>query len=287
MNYEKLYFKFVESFKQQTIEDGEYTEKHHIIPRYAGGSDDEENLVKVLYRQHIFLHKLLYAWLKNPQDLSAVRLMSGVGVDRKLEICSMAGKIGGRKNVESGHMKRMTDEHSKRIGLENVKSGHLDRIRKFANNEVQKEKLKILCKHNVESGHLDKIRELAHEANRNRVWTDDQRQKCRENMLKRCEDPSYIEDLKRYNKIRTDQMKQESFQRSLDVLNTEQVFEEYLHMTPKKQSKYNFYTPTGLVFSSPTMMALYFGIPEHKGMLESWCKKEMNGWYCKLKSAQD
>lgn len=287
MNYEKLYFKFVESFKQQTIEDGEYTEKHHIIPRYAGGSDDEENLVKVDYRQHIFLHKLLYAWMKNPQDLSAVRLMSGISVDRKLEICSMAGKIGGRKNVESGHMKRMTDEHSKRIGLENAKSGHLNRIRQFANTEVRKEKLKTICKHNVESGHLDNIRELAHEANRNRVWTDDQRQKCRENMLKRCEDPSYIEDLKRYNKIRTDQMKQESFQRSLDVLNTEQVFEEYLHMTPKKESKYNFYTPTGLVFSSPKLMALYFGIPEKQSMLETWCKKNKNGWYCKLKSAQD
>lgn len=287
MNYEKLYFKFVESFKQQTIEDGEYTEKHHIIPRYAGGSDDEENLVKVTYRQHIFLHKLLYAWLKNPQDLSAVRLMSGISVDRKFELCSMAGKIGGRRNVESGHMKRMTDEHSSRIGLTNVASGHLDRIRKFSNTDVRKEKLKILCKKNVESGHLDRIREAAHEANRNRIWTDEQRQRCRDNMLKRCEDPSYIEDLKRYSKIRTEQQKAESFKRSLEVLNTEKVFEEYLHMTPKKKSKYNFYTPNGLVFTSAKNMAMYYGIPEKQSTLESWCKKGMNGWYCKLKSAQD
>lgn len=41
------------------IPDGEYKERHHIIPKCMGGSDDEENLVDLLLREHIIAHKLL------------------------------------------------------------------------------------------------------------------------------------------------------------------------------------------------------------------------------------
>lgn len=41
------------------IPDGEYKERHHIIPKCMGGSDDEENLVDLLLREHIVAHKLL------------------------------------------------------------------------------------------------------------------------------------------------------------------------------------------------------------------------------------
>lgn len=280
-----MYFEFVESFKQQTIEKGVYTEKHHVIPRYAGGADNEDNLVTVTYRQHIFLHRVLYAWKGNPQDYAAIRLMSSIDVDKKQILCSMAGKIGGKKNVESGHMKMLGDTYGKINGRRSVESGHLASIRHLANNDVQREKLKILCKKNVESGHLDRIRELAHEANRGRVWTDDQRQTCRDNMNRRCEDPEYIKKLKEYSARSSAQKKEQSYQRSLEILNKTEVFTEYLHMTPKKQSKYYFVTPTGLKFESPRNMALYFGIPESKGMLETWCKRFMNGWSVELKSA--
>ena len=41
------------------VPDGEYKERHHIIPKCMGGSDDEENLVDLLLREHIIAHKLL------------------------------------------------------------------------------------------------------------------------------------------------------------------------------------------------------------------------------------
>jgi len=41
------------------VPDGEYKERHHIIPKCMGGSDDEENLVDLLLREHIVAHKLL------------------------------------------------------------------------------------------------------------------------------------------------------------------------------------------------------------------------------------
>jgi hypothetical protein len=36
-----------------------YTEKHHIVPRCMGGSDDEENLIELSYPQHIMAHYLI------------------------------------------------------------------------------------------------------------------------------------------------------------------------------------------------------------------------------------
>lgn len=41
------------------IPDGEYKERHHIIPKCMGGSDDEENLVYLYAREHIVAHKIL------------------------------------------------------------------------------------------------------------------------------------------------------------------------------------------------------------------------------------
>ncbi len=41
-----------------------YTEKHHIIPRSCGGSDDKSNLVKLTAREHFIVHLLLTKILK-------------------------------------------------------------------------------------------------------------------------------------------------------------------------------------------------------------------------------
>lgn len=54
MNYERIY-------KELTSEDSQasYTEKHHIIPKCMGGSDENSNLVKLTAREHYIAHKLL------------------------------------------------------------------------------------------------------------------------------------------------------------------------------------------------------------------------------------
>ena len=54
MNYQKLYNSIVAN-----PDTSGYTEKHHIVPRSLGGSDDNLNLVEVSARQHFLLHWLL------------------------------------------------------------------------------------------------------------------------------------------------------------------------------------------------------------------------------------
>ena len=37
----------------------EYHERHHIIPKCCGGSDDKNNLIDLFAREHFIAHKLL------------------------------------------------------------------------------------------------------------------------------------------------------------------------------------------------------------------------------------
>lgn len=57
MNYKKIYTNIIEN-RKITPFDG-YVEKHHIIPRCLGGSDDESNLVSLSAREHFICHLLL------------------------------------------------------------------------------------------------------------------------------------------------------------------------------------------------------------------------------------
>jgi hypothetical protein len=59
MDYKRIYDKIIENRKLNPIEETEYGEKHHIIPRSLGGSDDSENLVRLTAREHFICHALL------------------------------------------------------------------------------------------------------------------------------------------------------------------------------------------------------------------------------------
>lgn len=67
MNYEKIYHQIVVRAKNRILEC--YTEKHHIIPRCMGGSDDKENLVSLTAREHFVCHRLLVQIYPNNSKL--------------------------------------------------------------------------------------------------------------------------------------------------------------------------------------------------------------------------
>lgn len=58
MNYQNIYNSLV-SKAQKRMETVGYTEKHHIIPRTLGGSDDAANIVVFTAREHFIAHLLL------------------------------------------------------------------------------------------------------------------------------------------------------------------------------------------------------------------------------------
>jgi len=51
--------------------------KHHIVPRYAGGTDAPENIIKVNVPMHAFLHRQRYVEFGHPYDKVAADMLSG------------------------------------------------------------------------------------------------------------------------------------------------------------------------------------------------------------------
>mgnify|MGYP003661443517 CR=1 FL=1 len=67
MNYQLVHNQIIKKAKQR-ISEG-YTEKHHIIPKCLGGTDSEENLVKLTAKEHFIVHKLLVEIYPNEDGL--------------------------------------------------------------------------------------------------------------------------------------------------------------------------------------------------------------------------
>jgi hypothetical protein len=57
MDYQKIYNALIDRANNR-ISEG-YIEKHHIIPRCLGGTDDEINLVALYPEEHFLAHQLL------------------------------------------------------------------------------------------------------------------------------------------------------------------------------------------------------------------------------------
>lgn len=77
----------------------ERTHKHHIVPRYMGGTDIAENLVEVTVTQHAMYHFCNYQLCGNEEDKIAWRMLGKqITLDEaKLE----AVKLGGRRGCEA------------------------------------------------------------------------------------------------------------------------------------------------------------------------------------------
>jgi len=56
MDYKRIYDHIIKTHICQ----GGITERHHIVPRSLGGSDDPDNIIEVSPRVHYILHLLLY-----------------------------------------------------------------------------------------------------------------------------------------------------------------------------------------------------------------------------------
>lgn len=60
------YIQRILGYRNNIKDNGEYQEKHHIIPKCLGGSNDEDNLIFLYPQEHYYAHKLLA--LENPNN---------------------------------------------------------------------------------------------------------------------------------------------------------------------------------------------------------------------------
>jgi hypothetical protein len=69
--------------------------KHHIIPRYMGGTDDPSNLVELTVEEHAEAHRLLYEQHGNWQDYVAWQGLAQL--DANFDAASESIRAGAKK----------------------------------------------------------------------------------------------------------------------------------------------------------------------------------------------
>lgn len=79
--YHKWYHQIVEHRKANIAEG--YTEKHHIILRSLGGTDDPNNLVILTAREHFICHRLLTKMITGSDRIKMLRALNAFSIGSK------------------------------------------------------------------------------------------------------------------------------------------------------------------------------------------------------------
>jgi len=77
MNHQKVYNQIIEHAKNRVLEG--YTEKHHIVPKCIGGSNNKNNLVKLTAKEHFLCHLLLVEIYPDESKLKQALWLMSIG----------------------------------------------------------------------------------------------------------------------------------------------------------------------------------------------------------------
>lgn len=111
MNYEKHYDRLIERAKTRQLTG--YSERHHILPRCMGGTDEKSNLVELTPEEHYVAHQLLVKMYPDNDSLSYAAF--------KMTVASKSMK---RNNKLYGWLRRKYQSVcKKRIGEKNPSYG--------------------------------------------------------------------------------------------------------------------------------------------------------------------
>lgn len=90
MNYFSLYENLLNKHGSRQKQENVYMEKHHILPRSLGGSDEESNLIFLTPRLHYLAHRILHKMYKCKETAYAYHMMvsTPTSYDRNLKLNS-------------------------------------------------------------------------------------------------------------------------------------------------------------------------------------------------------
>jgi len=90
--YSNYYFNIVSRAKARTLSPDTYVEKHHIIPKSFGGSNDSTNIVKLTAKEHLICHRLLIKMttgvLKSKMAFAAWRMVFSSKTHKRTKVTS-------------------------------------------------------------------------------------------------------------------------------------------------------------------------------------------------------
>jgi hypothetical protein len=100
INWEKIYKTLIEVRGLKEKPESMYTELHHIVPKYLGGVDEQENLVRLTLYNHTLAHYILWRWKGNLQDKVAFLMKGGQTEKGSVERVKLAVEASREINRE-------------------------------------------------------------------------------------------------------------------------------------------------------------------------------------------
>ena len=98
MDYQKIYNQIIERAKTRQLEG--YFEKHHIIPKCLGGSNDKENLIQLTAREHFLCHLLLTEIYPNESKLKQALWLMSIGKQTTKHKVNINNRLYNRLKLE-------------------------------------------------------------------------------------------------------------------------------------------------------------------------------------------
>jgi hypothetical protein len=117
MNYKYHYDELIRNYGKKEKPIGVYTEGHHVVPKFMGGSDENDNIVYLTAKEHYIAHFLLWKIYRNTEMTYAFRLMNAnrgiLGSStferlRKEYSTKSSELLAGRKNTDE-QMRKQND----------------------------------------------------------------------------------------------------------------------------------------------------------------------------------
>lgn len=139
---------YIQLIKSRSINTSQgYTEKHHIIPRCLGGSDEQENIVKLTAREHYIAHLLLTKMFPNNirntskmiRALGAMAWRIGPNQER---VCFLNSRLFEKLRIKFAHV----------MSLSQNGKGNSQYNTKWVFNEALMQSKKISINALIESG---------------------------------------------------------------------------------------------------------------------------------------
>lgn len=113
-----------------------YSERHHILPKSLGGSNESENLVDLTAREHYLAHKLLVKIHPENRAMKyALGLMTHTGKDkyeisaRDFELGRIAARdaiLGSKRSYETRAKMSKPKSAEHKLNISNAKKGKLN-----------------------------------------------------------------------------------------------------------------------------------------------------------------
>ena len=126
MDYQRIYNQIIERAKTRQLDC--YKEKHHIIPKCMGGSNDKTNLVELTAREHFLCHRLLCIMYPEDRKLKYALVLMNIGKQKYKEVdYQISSRVYEGLKIEHSLLMRgnkglgrpRTEEEKRNIGEKN------------------------------------------------------------------------------------------------------------------------------------------------------------------------